>query len=187
MPSKYGTISKGWTQKPNADDGNTTLDLYVLSNNLNNKLNLASDTLKQNLRTYINQYRMIGDTISIKDAFIINFGVSFEVITYPNFNSNEVIERCISALINFFNVDKWQINQPIILRNINVLLDQVTGVQTVKQVIITNKAGVSEGYSQYGYDVEGATQSGVIYPSIDPSIFEVKNLNKDISGRVVTF
>ena len=79
------------------------------------------------------------------------------------------------------------INQPIILRNINVLLDQVTGVQTVKQVIITNKAGVSEGYSQYGYDVEGATQSGVIYPSIDPSIFEVKYPNRDISGRVVTF
>jgi hypothetical protein len=185
MPSKYGTISKGWTQKPNADDGNTTLDLYVLSNNLNNKLNLASDTLKQNLRTYINQYRMIGDTISIKDAFIINFGVSFEVITYPNFNSNEVIERCISALRDYFLTDKWQINQPIIVPDIYVLLDTLDGVQTVKTVNIGNLAGTSSGYSQWAYDMSGANQNGTIYPSLDPSIFELKYPDTDIQGRVV--
>ena len=185
MPSKYGTISKGWTQKPNADDGNTTLDLYVLSNNLNNKLNLASDTLKQNLRTYINQYRMIGDTISIKDAFIINFGVSFEVITYPNFNSNEVIERCISALKDYFLTDKWQINQPIIVPDIYVLLDTLDGVQTVKTVNIGNLAGTSSGYSQWAYDMSGANQNGTIYPSLDPSIFELKYPDTDIQGRVV--
>ena len=185
MPSKYGTISKGWTQKPNADDGNTTLDLYVLSNNLSNKLNLASDTLKQNLRTYINQYRMIGDTISIKDAFIINFGVSFEVITYPNFNSNEVIERCISALRDYFLTDKWQINQPIIVPDIYVLLDTLDGVQTVKTVNIGNLAGTSSGYSQWAYDMSGANQNGTIYPSLDPSIFELKYPDTDIQGRVV--
>ena len=187
MPSNFGSISKAHVQKPLNANSNTTLEIYTLSYDLNKNLRIASSALKENLTTYLNQYKMIGDSITIKDAYIVNIAVDFEIITLPNYNNNEVIRNCLTALIDFFNVDKWQINQPIILRNINVLLDQVTGVQTVKQVIITNKAGVSEGYSQYGYDVEGATQSGVIYPSIDPSIFEVKNLNKDISGRVVTF
>ena len=187
MPSNFGSISKAHVQKPLNANSNTTLEIYTLSYDLNKNLRIPSSALKENLTTYLNQYKMIGDSITIKDAYIVNIAVDFEIITLPNYNNNEVIRNCLTALINFFNVDKWQINQPIILRNINVLLDQVTGVQTVKQVIITNKAGVSEGYSQYGYDVEGATQSGVIYPSIDPSIFEVKNLNKDISGRVVTF
>jgi len=187
MPSNFGNISKAHVQKPTNVNSNTTLEIYTLSYDINKNLRTASSALKENLSTYLNQYKMIGDSITIKDAYIVNIAVDFEIITLPNYNNNEVIRNCLTTLIDFFNVDKWQINQPIILRNINVLLDNVTGVQTVKQVKITNKAGVSEGYSQYGYDVEGATQSGVIYPSIDPSIFEVKYPNRDISGRVVTF
>jgi hypothetical protein len=90
-------------------------------------------------------------------------------------------------LIAYFNIDEWQINEPIILRNLSVLLDQIQGVQTVKRVTITNKAGTDLGYSRYGYDIQGATQNGVIYPSIDPSIFEVKYPRTDITGKVVTF
>ena len=77
MPSKFGTISKALTQKPDATSANTTLDIFVLSQDINSNLSTASNTLKQNLKTYLNQYRMIGDTISIKDAFIINIGIDF--------------------------------------------------------------------------------------------------------------
>ena len=185
MPPKYGIISKAFTQKPNAEDANTTLDLYVLTNNINNKLTTASDSLKNNLRTYINQYRMIGDTISIKDAFIINFGIQFEVITYPNFNSNEVIERCILALQDYFLIDKWQINQPIVTSTLNVLLDALEGVQTVRSITFNNIAGTTSGYSPWAYDMDGANQNGTIFPSLDPSIFELKYPNVDIKGRVV--
>jgi hypothetical protein len=185
MPAKYGVVSKALTQKPNAESANTTLDLYVLTNDLNNNLTTASDTLKTNLRTYINQYRMIGDTISIKDAFIINFGIHFEIITYPNFNSNEVIERCIIALKNYFLLDKWQINQPIVVPDLFVLLDTLDGVQTVRSVKIANIAGTSSNYSEWAYDMNGANQNGTIYPSLDPSIFELKFPDNDIKGRVV--
>jgi len=187
MPSNFGSIAKAHVQKPNDTNSNTTLDIYTLSYDINRNLRTPSIALKENLTTYLNQYKMIGDSVTIKNAYIVNIAIDFEIITLPDYNNNEVIRKCLTALIELFDITKWQINQPIILRNINVLLDQITGVQTVKQVTITNKAGISEGYSQYGYDVEGATQSGVIYPSIDPSIFEVKYPNKDISGRVVTF
>ena len=66
-------------------------------------------------------------------------------------------------------------------------MDKINGVQTVKDIKIVNKAGTNSGYSQYAYDIPGATQNGTIYPSLDPSIFEIKYLNEDIKGKVVTF
>ena len=187
MPSDYGDISKAHVQKPADANSTTTLEIYTLSYNINKNLKSPSTALKNNLKTYLNQYKMIGDSIAIKDGFIVNILVDFEIITLPNYNNNQVLRSCIEALQTYFNIDNWQINQPIILRDINVLLDRVTGVQTVKRVTITNKSGVSEGYSRYAYDIESATQNGVIYPSIDASIFELKYPNTDIVGRVVTF
>ena len=187
LPSNYGTIAKAHVQKPNSANSNTTLEIYTLSYNELGKLRTPSVALKRNLKTYLNQYKMVGDSITIKDGYIINIAVDFEIITLPNYNNNEVLRNCIESLIEFFNIDNWQINQPIILRDISVRLDRVTGVQTVKRVTITNKSGVTEGYSQYAYDIESATQNGVIFPSIDPSIFEIKNLSQDITGRVTQF
>ena len=186
MPSKFGTISKALTQKPDAKSANTTLDVFVLSQDVNGNLATASTPLKENVKTYLNQYRMIGDTISIKDAFIINIGINFEIITLPNYNNNKVLENCILELQRYFNIDRWQINQPILLNPLFVLLDEVEGVQTVKKVEFSNLVGISKGYSQYAYDITGATQNGTIFPSLDPSIFEVKYPNTDIKGQVVS-
>ena len=190
MPSKYGVISKAFIeptkiQNISAGESNSVLDLYVLSYNVNNQLSLCSEALKQNLSTYLSIYRMVNDSINIKNGFIINIGVNFDIIVLPEFNNNQVLQRCILALQNYFDIDNWSINQPIILRNIFVLLDRIEGVQTVKDIEITNKVGESLGYSQYSYDISAATNANVIYPSLDPSIFEVKFPSTDIQGRVV--
>lgn len=189
MPPKYGVISKACIEKPTLTDNQVstidTLNLYCLSKNISNQLNIANTTLKQNLRTYLSQNRIIGDNIVIKDAYIINISVMFEIIVLPEYNNNEVLTNCINGLKDYFNIDKWQINQPILLRDIYINLDKVKGVQTVKNVKISNKTGSNSDYSKYGYDIEGATQNQVIYPSLDPSIFEVKYPNQDITGKVV--
>ena len=189
MPSEFGAISKVYVEKPKLTDNQVstieTLNLFCLGLNSLNNLSTPSNTLKKNLRTYLSQYRIIGDNIEIRDAFIINIEVNFEIIVLPNFNNNEVLLACIEELKIYFNIDKWQLNQPIMLRDLYILLDKINGVQTVKNIIITNKAGTTSGYSQYSYDVEGATQNQVIYPSLDPSIFEVKYINEDIKGKVV--
>tara|TARA_B110000908_G_C10266595_1_gene464591 strand:- start:5931 stop:7778 length:1848 start_codon:yes stop_codon:yes gene_type:complete len=187
LPSQFGNISKAFVQKPNNANSNTTLEIYTLSYNLQKSLRSPSTALKNNLKTYLNQYKMIGDSITIKNGYVINIALNFEIVTLPNYNNNEVLRACLEALISFFNIDKWQINQPILLRDISVLLDEVTGVQTVSKITITNKSGVSNGYSKYAYDVLGGTQNGVVYPSLDPSIFEVKYPKTDITGKVVTF
>ena len=184
MTPKYGKIAKVYTEKAKAEaNTGANVDLYVLAFDGNSKLTTASTTLKQNLSTYLSQFRTIGDSVAIKDAFIVNIGFDFEIITLPNFNNNDILRRCILSLQNYFNIRNWQINEPIIYRDIYNLLDKVEGVQTVKNIYFSNKTGGS--YSQYAYDVEGATINQVLYPSIDPMVFEVKFPNSDIKGKVV--
>jgi hypothetical protein len=190
MPAKYGVIAKAYieptkAQSMSAGESNSVLDLYVLSYNASNKLNIASTALKQNLTTYLSQYRMVNDAVNIKDGFIINIGVNFDIIVLPEYNNNQILFNCIEALKNYFAIDKWQINQPIIYRELYILLDKIEGVQTVKNITVSNLVGTNLGYSPYAYDINAATIGNVIYPSLDPSIFEVKYPNQDIQGRVV--
>jgi len=190
MPPKYGVISKAYIEQTKLNtllpgEIPSTLSLYVLSANAENNLTLAGSALKQNLQTYLSQYRVIGDSINIKDAFIVNIGVDFEITVRPNFNSNEVLRKCLIELQTYFNINNWQINEPIQISELFLLLDKVQGVQTVKNVFISNKVGESLGYSKYAYDILGATLNGVIYPSIDPMIFEVKYPTSDIKGKTV--
>jgi hypothetical protein len=192
MPSNYGSIAKAYAEPvkiENLQPGETpsVLDIYVLGYNANNNLTTVSNTVKSNLQTYLYEYRMINDSIRIRDAYVINVGVNFDIIVLPNFNSNEVLISCVEALKTYFNVDKWSINQPIILKDLYVELSKIQGVQSVKNIEILNKSGIINGYSQYAYDIVGANQNGIIYPSLDPSVFEIKYPNSDIQGRVVSF
>jgi len=190
MPANIGTIAKSFIQPTKVAEYGigelpTILDMYVLSYNSNKTLRTASSTLKQNLKTYLSEYRMINDSIKIKDAYIINIICEFDIIVLPNFNNNEVILNCINTLTEYFNIDNWNINQPILLKSLSILIDKVEGVQTVTNVFIKNVAGASKGYSDYSYDISAATNNGIVYPSVDPMIFELKYPSSDITGRVV--
>ena len=129
---------------------------------------------------------MLTDAINIKSAYIINIGVKFEIITLPEYNSNEVLLMCVNKLKTIFDNTKWQINQPIVLSKIYTDLDRVEGVQSVTSIKIVNLYDKNIGYSGNVYDIAAATKAGVIYPSLDPSIFEVKFPNTDIIGKVVS-
>ena len=189
LPPQYGTVSKIFIEPSKISNltigqNPSFLDVYILTYDQNKNLKIANNVLKQNIITYISQqYRSLGDLLVVKDAFIINIGVDFEIIVLPNYNTNEVLINCINALKSYFNIDNWQINQPILLRDIYILLDKIEGVQTVKTVTINNKSNTNLGYSKYSYDISGATINNVIYPSLDPSIFELKYPNIDITGR----
>lgn len=198
LPSKYGSIAKAYITPDDQIDSSVinsinpqykgnqfALNLYVLSYNANKQLITCNKAIKENLLNYLSQYRMLTDAINIKDAFIINIGIEFDIITRPNYNSNEVLVKCVDKLKYIFDISKWQINQPIIINQLYTELDKVEGVQTVSKVRIINKWDENDGYSGNEYDISRAIKDGILYPSLDPSIFEVKYPNKDILGRVV--
>lgn len=193
IPSQYGAISKAYItkdevlNKSSVDTNPFALNLYVLGYDSNKNLATLNTAAKENLKTYLSQYRLLTDSINIRNAFIINIGVKFDLIALPNFNSQEVLSRCITALQDYFNVDKWQINQPIVISDIMYVLTSVRGVQNVQNIEIENKYGITNGYSRFIYDIQSATSNNVVYPPLDPTIFEVKNPNTDIIGRIVRY
>lgn len=192
LPPQFGSVAKAFvtkefnqnTTKSVLSENPLALALYVLAYDNDGKLITATNSLKSNLKSYLTEYMMITDAIDIKDAFVVNIGVKFEVLTLPNYASRDVLLNCTNKLKDYFKTSKRDINQPINISSIYTVLDQIKGVQTVKSVTINNKAGGN--YSQFAYDVEGATKGGIVYPSYDPCIFEVKYPNIDIEGRVTT-
>lgn len=197
MPAKFGSISKAYIvpddqiiqedYTQNRLPNPLALNMYVLGFNENKQLTALNTAIKENLKTYLNQYRMLTDAINIKDAFIINIGVQFEISVLSNYNSNEVLLNCINTLKTYFDVDRWQINQPIIKTEVMNIISNVKGVQNLVNITFNNLYDNTLGYSGNVYDLASATKNGVIYPSLDPSIFELKFPNQDIKGRVVNY
>ena len=117
---------------------------------------------------------------------------SFAILTKSEFAKNDVLLRCVAAVKDFFDIDRWQIGQPIVLSDIAYELSLVDGVASVVPPIdsdtvikIENKYKAGEGYSGNFYDIKNSLIDGVLYPALDPSIFEVKFPNADIKGKVV--
>ncbi len=211
LPDKYGNIAKAYIVQDDQLSGTPqssyqitqedvgkqlseiqnripnplALNLYVLGYNSNRKLSLVNDAVKQNLKTYLTRFRPITDAVNIKNGYIINIGVQYKIITKSNFSQEQVLGLANERVSEFFNIDNWQINQPIVLSDLGYEISLVDGVASVTDIKIVNKFETSEGYSGNGYDVDTALKNGILYPSLDPSIFELKFPLKDIRGEVV--
>jgi hypothetical protein len=214
MPSKFGAISKVFVvrdeqinaigeQNPDNlvinNDQNpfnnrsyvvdpvspNAINLYVLGYTAEKKLSPLNTLVKNNLAKYLEQYRVLTDEVNILDAFVVNISVEFYIVVYRNYNMNDVVARCIDAIREFFDIDKWQINQPIILNDLKLMIGSVEGVQTVTDVVIRNKYRYQDGrdYFEYRYPIEEAIADDVIYPSLDPCIFEIRYPETDIIGH----
>jgi len=225
LPSKFGTIAKvhmsqdeqlskiGMAENlereiTDADVGTSLKDLqvnnipnplamnmYTLGFDSNQNLQPLTQTTKQNLKTYLSQFRLITDAINIKDAYVINIAVNFSILTKVSFNKNDVLLRCVSVVKDFFNIDRWQIGQPIVLSDLVYELSLVDGVATIVNpeegnpnnlpIVIENKYKANEGYSGNFYDIQNSLRGGILYSALDPSIFEIKFPNTDIKGKVL--
>jgi len=174
----------GKTSNNNEKNNPFAINLYLLVYDSGNNLvgiNL-NRALKENVKTYLNEFKMLTDGVNILDGFVINIGIDFEVIAYPSYNKSEILIGCINELKEYFSIDNWNFNQTINLSEVELILASVEGVQSVPHLKIVNKCG--EGYTPHSYNIEAATKDKIVYPSLDPSVFEVKYPNKDIKGRV---
>lgn len=164
--------------KPNA------INLYMLGYNQSGKLTTLNSLVKKNVQSYLSKYRMLTDQVNILDSFIVNIGVSFDITVYKGYNLQDVLAICLDEIRAYFNVRKWQINQPIKLSDLRVLVVAQEGVQSVNNLEITNKYFFKDGrdYQNYRYDIAEAIVDDVLYPSLDPCIFEIRYPETDIVG-----
>jgi len=159
-----------------------SINVYLLSFDANKKLIRPNQALITNMITHLKNTRMMTDGINIIDGYIINIGVDFTIAVYKGFNKKDVLLNCIQTVQDFFNIDNWNFSQPINLSQLNLEIAKVDGVQSVVNVTISNKTALNGDYSLVEYDIESATKNDIIYPSVDPSIFEIKYPDSDVRG-----
>ena len=171
----------GKTSNENEKNNPFAINLYLLGYNADGKLDVLNSAVKENLKTYLNEYKILTDGVNINDGFIINIGINFEIMTYNNYNKSEVVTQCIQELKDYFDINNWSFNQTINLSELELLIANVDGVSSVPKLEIVNKCGGQ--YSPNSYNVTAAIKDKILYPSLDPSVFEIKFPNADIKGR----
>lgn len=184
LPPKYGGVAKAYVAPCGKEDSRSfAINLFILGYDSNKKLSTLNQAIKENVKTYLNEHRMLTDGVNIIDGFIINIGVDFEIRVYGGYNKREILVKCIDTITDYFNIDKWSFNMPINISELEVCIAGVEGVHSVPKLDINNKC--LGAYSRHSYNVQEATRGKMVYPSLDPSIFEVKYPAKDIQGRSI--
>ena len=213
MPAKYGTVHKAFVIKDDAinavvkytkeaqqgiesidpeddvnyvDDSpiNTNINLYVMGLDSNNRLSTINNSVKLNIKQFLKGYRILTERINIVDAFRVSIGINYSIVVYKGSNTTDTLVRCTDTIRKYFNIDDWQINQPIIKDDLLVKIANVDGVQSVTTLIVVNKFQQQDGsdYAAYSYNLNSNTTDGIIYPSADPCIFELRYPQTDIVG-----
>ena len=171
----------GKTSNNNEKNNPFAINLYLLGYDADKKLSVLNRAVKENLKTYLYEYKILTDGINISDGFIINIGIEFEIVTLKNYNKSEVLSDCISELKEYFNIDSFTFNNTINISELELIVANIDGVSSVPKLKIVNKCGGQ--YAPNNYNIEAAIKDKVLYPSLDPSVFEIKFPDSDIKGR----
>ncbi len=184
LPSNFGRVYRAAIE-PNPNNPLAS-QLFVICRNQSNELIIAPDTLKKNLATYLNQYRLISDAIDILDAKVINITVKFSIAIDPTQNKELILRNVLQKLKNYMNIKNFEINQPIILSDLQNIIFNVEGVASVISLDIGNVYGVVDGreYADEQFNVKANTNRGMIFGPRG-SMFELKYADYDIVGTAV--
>jgi hypothetical protein len=181
MPPKFGSVKRVSAQRdPNSQKRN--LNMYILSEDSFGKLIATNSTIKNNLKIWLNQYRMVNDTIDILDPYIINIGVDFMVKTVDGANKYAVLDACVEALKKMYDTPFF-IGEPLSISDVYSKLKDVNGVLDVVKVKLANKTGVN--YSGSTIDLNSNLSpdgTRLIVPK--NAIVEIKYPETDIKGRI---
>jgi hypothetical protein len=183
MPSNFGRVFRV-SSRPNENNPLSSL-LYVVSRDSDGNLMMSPDTLKDNLKTYLNEYRLTSEGIDIVDSPIVNLKLNFDVTIEKTSNKKIVLQNILSKLRKFFDIKNFQIDQAIILSEVRAVIFGVQGVVSINSLEFKNLSGqqASKNYSSYGFNVQKNTVKDIIVPP-PGGIFEIKFLNTDIEGQV---
>ena len=184
LPNNFGRVFRAAI----VDNPNNPIAgrLFIISRDNQKKLIISPDTLKENLSSYLNQYRLISEAVDIMDAPIANYGVKYAVVVEKGYNYQMVLNMINADLVNYLNVENFQINQPIVTSDISNLILNVDGVLSLVELKIIGKTGTMNGntYSDFAWNPVENTSRGMYFPP-PGGIFEVKFPDNDIEGRAI--
>ena len=184
LPTKFGRIFRA-ASRPNPDNPLAS-QLFICSKDSNGFLTVSSDTLKKNIRTYLNEFRLISDAIDVLDARVINFLVKFTIFVNPNSNKSSTLQSVIARLNDTLNISKFQIDQPILLSDLQNVIINTPGVLTLVDLSVENLNGTIQNrtYSNVSLNIKQYTRRGVIFGP-PGSIFELRYPQQDMIGTAL--
>jgi len=183
MPSKFGAI-KRVSLVQDTTSIRRNLNLYVISEGFNGLLTETNQTIKENIKTWLNHYKMINDTVDILNAKIVNFGINFKAVAHPGNNKYDVLANAVAMLKESFINKTYHISEPVSITDLTSVLQQVPGLLDVINIEIVNKVG--ERYSQVPHDIdEKKSLDGRYILADENTIFEIKYPDTDIKGTII--
>jgi hypothetical protein len=184
MPANFGQVKKATISRDTDSFNGKNLNLYVKSINANGAFIDTNTTIKQNLVAWINKYKMLGDTIDILDAKVMNLEIFFTAMAYANVNKYDVLQLCINSLAAYYQTLYFDIGEPFSITNIYKILNSVSHVLDVKDVTVVQKFGA--GYSDFSIAYEDLISPDGRYLMPPPDVvFELKNLQSNITGEIL--
>jgi len=182
MPTKFGSVKRANITQ-DKDSFKRNLNLYVVSENIDGNLTTATSTIKENLKVWINQYKMINDTIDVLDGQIVNFSIRYKVLGSLEYNQTEVLQSCNDALKQLYST-KLLFGTPFYISDIYKTLNDLDQVIDTQDVEIVQKFGAD--YSNVFFDIDAATTADGRFIVIPENIvLELKNPDENIIGVVV--
>jgi hypothetical protein len=188
MPSQFGAPAKvAITENDNK------IKVQLLSYDTQGKLtSVVSNTLKQNIATYLSNYRMINDYISILTAEVIDLEVEVSVVLTATQNSGQIISDVANRVAEFFNPLYRQLGQNIYISELRSIIQDQNGVITVAGINFYNLVGgqYSSAQTSMQYSNEETRLIGPVDDTIfaEPNqVYQVRFPTKDIKVSVKNF
>ena len=181
MPAKFGSIKRCSVQR-DPDSMKRNLNMYVISEDQFGKLTTTNSTIKNNLRTWLNHYRMINDTVDILNPFVINIAIEFSARPTPDADRYVVLEQAINALKELYTIP-FYIGEQLNVTDIYAKLREVNGVLDVTKVKLVNKTGGN--YASTTFDINAnMSPDGTYLIAPKNCVFELKFPAVDIKGMI---
>ena len=184
MPSNFGQVKKAKVERDTDSFNGKNLNLYVISTDAAGILTQTNSTIKQNLKTWISKYKMIGDTIDILDASIQNLKIQFTVIANVNSNKYDVLQSCLDTLSRYYGGRYFDIGEPLPITDIYKLLNNLPAVADVKDVVIEPVSGGAHSSFNLPYSQLVSNGGRYLVPPSDV-VFEIRYPLTDIDGEVL--
>ena len=182
MPGKYGSLKRVAVDR-DFDEFKRNINIYTISEDTSGKLVIPNQTLKNNLKTWILQYKMVNDTIDILNAVIVNFGIKYIAALDINADRYTVLNKANAALRNYLNSNQYEIGESILITEFYKVLQKVPGIIDVIDLEIVKKVGGSYSNSDYDFD-DKLTPDGRRILAESNIVFELKFPNVDIKGSI---